>query len=104
MKWLGGLQADALEVQTTKVKKLQEDIEQPRGRLRTELEAELAQEAGALSGMQVAMNCPQPPSDVICDLICYDGACLETLHVLVVPDGFRGLMDNPMLGRSSEVI
>lgn len=46
-------QAEALEVQTTKVQKLQESIEQPQSRSRAELEAELVQEAGALSGMQV---------------------------------------------------
>ena len=50
------VQAEALEVQTTKVQKLQESIEQPQGWSRAELEAELAQEAGALSGMQVPSN------------------------------------------------
>lgn len=46
-------QAEALEEQTTKVKRLKEDIQQRQGKSRAELEAELAQEAGALSGMQV---------------------------------------------------
>ena len=60
------MQADALEVQTTKVQKLQERIEQPQSRPRAELEAELAQEAGALSGMQVFSDCPR--SSLTCDL------------------------------------
>jgi hypothetical protein len=47
------LQAEALEEQTTKVKRLKEDIQERQGKSRAELEAELAQEAGALSGMQV---------------------------------------------------
>lgn len=47
------VQAEALEQQTTKVQRLQEDVEQRQGKPRAELEAELAQEAGALSGMQV---------------------------------------------------
>ena len=44
-------------MQTTKVQRLQESIkvEEPRGKSRAELEAELAQEAGALSGMQVPL-------------------------------------------------
>ena len=62
VKLLSGVQADALEIQTTKVKKLQEDIEQPQSRPRAELEAELAEESGALSGMQVLIICPNLPS------------------------------------------
>ena len=48
-----GIQAAALQEQTTRVKKLQEDVKQRQGKSRAELEAELAQETGALSGMQV---------------------------------------------------
>lgn len=48
-----GTQAEALEEQTTKVQRLQENVKQRQGKSRAELEAELAQESGALSGMQV---------------------------------------------------
>ena len=56
-----------MEEQTTKVQKLQQDVKQRQGKSRAELEAELAQESGALSGMQVR-------SQDECS------ACLNALH------------------------
>ena len=42
------------------MQRLKEDIQERQGKSRAELEAELAQEAGALSGMQVP--CQPPPA------------------------------------------
>jgi len=50
---LHAMQAEALEEQTTKVQKLQDTIAERQGKSRAELEAQLAQEAGKASGMQV---------------------------------------------------
>lgn len=50
---VGVAQAEALDQQTTKVKKLQEDLAQKDGRTRAQLEEQIAKESSAVICMQV---------------------------------------------------
>ncbi|BDA45257.1 probable serine/threonine-protein kinase STN8, chloroplastic at N-terminal half [Coccomyxa sp. Obi] len=50
------MQAEALDQQTTKIKKLQDDLAQKDGRTRAQLEEQIAKESSALTGMQGQLN------------------------------------------------
>ena len=73
-----------MEEQTTKVKRLKEDIQERQGKSRAELEAELAQEAGALSGMQVPC---QPACWHPCPLTAYPFLAGNLSHNLLPIEG-----------------
>lgn len=51
--WCVVAQADALDEQTTKVKKLRDDLAQKDVRTRGQLEEQIAKESSTLTGMQV---------------------------------------------------
>lgn len=63
-------QAEALDQQTTKIKKLQDDLVTKDGRTRAQLEAQIAQESSALKGMQVQPHTvhPAPLTCIACTL------------------------------------